>query len=223
MKGKKETELTNSERDELEALIDKEFESTFLLPREKALTEFFIKVQTYQHEFRPTIDTKSIKVLDVFYYANCPLGFFAIEPSYDYYDSEKTVNRAELDLGYYTYSHVDDLVIKVLDENRIDYTELTDDREFDTVIFWENKGDLEIQFIIECWSKAREITNSEIIAFLHASDGSGGTYDLRNGFDLWDEKVSVCEYLERQGEKIEKETKDHQEGKKSGFWRRLFG
>ena len=82
---------------------------------------------------------------------------------------------------------------------------------------------LEMQFIVDCWGKAKEKTKSEVLGFLQASDGSGGPYDLRNGFDLWGEKGSISDYLERQGVIIEKEPKQHPKGKKSGFWRRLFG
>ena len=223
MKGKKETELLPEERDKLEALIDEAFRKVILLPREQDLVDFFVKVQDHRHEFRGEELTEKLKVVDVFYYANCPLGFIAIEPSYDFYDWKKTSSRAELKLGHYVHSHIEDIVIDVLDENQIDYSVLSDDCEFDTAIFWENQDMLEMQFIVDCWGKAKEKTKSEVLGFLQASDGSGGPYDLRNGFDLWGEKGSISDYLERQGVIIEKEPKQHPKGKKSGFWRRLFG
>ncbi len=223
MKGKKEIELTSSERDQLEVLIDEEFRKVILAPREEPLIDFFEKILQGQHVFRKEEDTIDIEVLDVFYYANCPLGHITVEPSYDYYDSDKTLHPAELNLDYYTYRHVKDIVVNVLDMNQVDYSVLTDNREFDTAIFWENWADLEMKFICECWNAAIDRTGSITIAFLNASDGSGGPIDLRNGYDLWRERISISEYLEKEGTLIEKEKIDRRKGKRVGFLKRLFG
>lgn len=223
MIGKKEIELTSSERDQLEELIDEEFRKVILAPREKPLIDFFEKILKGRHAFRNEEDTIDIEVLDVFYYANCPLGRITVEPSYDYYDSDKTVHPAELNLDYYTYSHVKDIVVNVLDMNQVDYSVLTDNREFDTAIFWENRDDLEMKFISECWNAAIDRTGSTTIAFLNASDGSNGPIDLRNGYNLWRERIGISEYLENEGILIEKEKKNRRKGKKVGFLKRLFG
>ncbi|MEM7104948.1 MAG: hypothetical protein AAF502_17560 [Bacteroidota bacterium] len=223
MIGRPEHELTQDERNKLEQFIDRKFRAVILEPREALLIDFFIKVQSLQFEYRVSGDTNALKVLEVYYYVNCPLGFIAVEPSNDIYDPAKTTNRPELKMNKYAYSHIDDIVINVLDENQIDYKTLKDEGEFDTAMFWENQSLLEIQFIVNCWQKATENTNSKIIAFLMASDASGGIIDLRNGYNLLDDNLDIPAYLRKQNEKIETESTSPLKRDEPGFWRRLFG
>jgi hypothetical protein len=198
-------QLTDSERLDLEWKIDLEFERIITKPREKIIVDFLIKIQNFDYEFRTSKDTKQIEVISLYYYANCPLGFLFIEPCYEFYDDEKTIDRPEIHLEDYSIYDIEDLCKKVLTENNIDFSDIVED-EFEYNMFWENKEELEKKFLFECWKKAKDKTKSKLIGFLDASDSTGGTYDLENGYCLWNEKIEIEEYLKKKNITIKKDT-----------------
>jgi len=63
---------------------------------------------------------------------------------------------------------------------------------------------LEIDFLKNCWIKAKENTRSKVIGFLESSDNSAGILDLDNGFELPFE-IEIDEYLKSRGFLIDKE------------------
>lgn len=192
----------------IEAKIDEAFRNTFLLPREKAVTLFFMDVLNSKYRFRED-DTK-IEVIGLYYYASSPLSFLFAMPHYEYYSQDKTTHIAELHLVEhsfedYTHSDVEELGKKVLDENRIDYSAyLDEDDELEIANYWENQTGLEKNFLMHCWKNAKEKTGSKTLGFLESSDGSGGTYDADNGYELPFE-VGIDEYLQANGFHLKKE------------------
>ncbi|MDR2237864.1 MAG: hypothetical protein LBE92_17205 [Chryseobacterium sp.] len=189
------------------AKIDDAFRKKFLLPREKVVTDFLADIMNPQYPFRK--DSVKIEVLNVFYEALSPLSFIFAAPSYDHYDQDKTIRFAELDLEadhsfeYYTYIDVDDLCIQVLDENQVDYSgDLDEDEELDPAEYWENQLDLEVDFLVHCWKKAKERTQSQMLGFLESADNTGKIYDLDTGEEL---DGYVDEYLQSKGRFIKKE------------------
>jgi len=192
--------------EDIELKIDEAFKKTFLLPREKVVTDFFTDILNSKYKFRE--DTTDIKVLSVFYYASSPLSFIFVSPSYDYYDQDKTAQTPEIHLEDhaledYNYIQVHQLCREVLDENNIDYSEHLDEYdELDSANYWENQFDLERDFLLHCWKNAKKETQSTIHAFLESSDGAGNTYNLNNGDKLDDD---IDEYLQSKGIIIQKE------------------
>lgn len=193
--------------DTIETKIDEAFRNTFLLPREKLLTDFFADILDSKYQFRE--DDREIEVISVYYYASEPLSFLFARPCEEYYDEDKTHQEAELHLNEhsledYSYLDVEELCRKVLDENNIDYSEHIDDFDYlDPANYWENQFDLELDFILNCWKNAKERTQSEIWGFLAASDGAGSTYDLDNGDEVSDDDIDG--YLQSKGYHFKKE------------------
>lgn len=192
----------------LESKIDEAFQETFLFPREKAVTNFLVKVLNSTDSFRE--DDRKIEVIGLYYYAASPLSFLFAMPNYVYYLPDKTVHIAELHLkehGFedYTLADLQDLCKKVLDENDIQYIgRLNADNRLDTSGYWENQSGLEHEFLRQCWKNAKEETRSKVLGFLEASDSSCAVYDLENGYYLPFE-VDLDEYLQAQGFRFEKE------------------
>jgi len=191
--------------EQIETEIDKAFIETFLKPREKLVTDFLINFLSSDFNF--TDDDRKIKVISLFKYAPSPLSFLFIEPNYDYYSPDDTLNRPELSLPDYSYIEVDELCIKVLNEHKINYSEhLNSLGELDPAVYWENQSLLENNFLFFCWKKAKEITNSKMLGFLEYSDFAGGVYDLDSGYCISDDDLEASEYLESKNIFIEKET-----------------
>ena len=86
----------------IETKIDEAFITTFLLPREKAVTDFLMNVLSSQYQFRE--DDKKIEVISLYYYAANPLAFLFALPNYEYYAPDKTTQIAELHLNCLLYT-----------------------------------------------------------------------------------------------------------------------
>lgn len=194
---KKHDDLSNKEKDNLESKIDIAFSNSILIPRETKVVKFLENVLNQKNEFQLIEQTEKLKVIELFYYANCPLGFLFVEPSSSFYHYTYTKNRPELKLEDYTYFDIEELIKSVLDDNDIDYSELVTDDFLEYDFFWENKHDLEKEFILKCWNKAMENTDSKLYGILYASDMSGCGIDLNNGNQLWYENgdIEVEKYL----------------------------
>ncbi|MBD8083215.1 hypothetical protein [Chryseobacterium caseinilyticum] len=189
---------------QIELEIDKAFIKTFLDPRRDALTEFLTKFLNSEFKFRE--DSMKIYVVSLFMYAPSPLSFLFIEPNYQYYSPDFTINRPEINFDGYSYIEIDELCTKVLGENNVDYSaHLDSSGELDSAIFWENRYKLEREFILSCWKNARSNSQSQIIAFLEYSDFAGGIYDLDNDYCISDDFPEVDIYLESKNIFFEKE------------------
>lgn len=192
----------------IETKIDEAFTNTFLLPREKAVTDFLVDVLNSKYQFRN--DDRKVEVISLYYYAANPLAFIFALPNYEYYAPDKTIQIAELHLKDHLledYSSIDveNLCKKILNENSIDYAAYLDmENRLDFVNYWENQHGLEIDFLKNCWIKAKENTRSKVIGFLESSDNSVGILDLDNGFELPFE-IEIDEYLKSRGFLIDKE------------------
>jgi hypothetical protein len=192
----------------IETKIDEAFTNTFLLPREKAVTDFLVDVLNSKYQFRN--DDRKVEVISLYYYAANPLAFIFALPNYEYYAPDKTIQIAELHLKDHLledYSSIDveNLCKNILTENSIDYTAYLDqENRLDFVNYWENQHGLEIDFLKNCWIKAKENTRSKVIGFLESSDNSAGILDLDNGFELPFE-IEIDEYLKSRGFLIKKE------------------
>ena len=192
----------------IETKIDEAFTNTFLLPREKAVTDFLVDVLNSKYQFRN--DDRKVEVISLYYYAANPLVFIFALPNYEYYAPDKTIQIAELHLKDHLledYSSIDveNLCKKILNENSIDYAAYLDqENRLDFVNYWENQRGLEIDFLKNCWIKAKENTRSKMIGFLESSDNSAGILDLDNGFELPFE-IEIDEYLKSRGFFIDKE------------------
>lgn len=184
------------------------FRTTFLLPREKVVTDFLTDVLSSLYQFRS--DDQNIEVISLYYYAPQPLSFLFAMPNYEYYNPDKTTQIAELQLKDhvledYTYFDVQTVCRKVLDENNIDFSAyLNQDNLLDLANYWENQLGLEIDFLQKCWMNAKDNTRSKTIGFLESSDHSAGVTDLDNGFELPFE-IEIDEYLKSRGFLIKKE------------------
>ena len=192
----------------IETKIDEAFTNTFLPPREKAVTDFLVDVLNSKYQFRN--DDRKVEVISLYYYAANPLAFIFALPNYEYYAPDKTIQIAELHLKDHLledYSSIDveNLCKKILNENSIDYAAYLDqENRLDFVNYWENQRGLEIDFLKNCWIKAKENTRSKVIGFLESSDNSAGILDLDNGFELPFE-IEIDEYLKSRGFLIKKE------------------
>jgi hypothetical protein len=192
----------------IEQKIDEAFTDTFLLPREKAVTNFLVDVLSSKYKFRE--DDKKIEVISLYYYASSPLSALFALPNYEYYSTDKTVQIAELHLKEHSledYSPMDvqKLCKKVLDENAIDYSAyLDEDDQLDYANYWENQFGLETDFLMSCWKNAKEKTQSKMLGFLESSDGESGMFDLDNNYVIPFD-VDLDEYLQSHGFRIEKE------------------
>lgn len=188
--------------------IDEAFRNTFLLPREKAVTDFLADVLSSKYRFRE--DDLKIEVLSVFYDSSSPLRALIVIPGYEFYATEKNIEMAELHLkdhSFEDYSSYDvqELCKKILDENDIDYSSyLNAHNQLDYSHYWENQFGLESDFIMQCWRNAKEKTQSKIHGFLESSDSAGGLIDLDSGYDLPFE-IDAAEYLQSHGFIIRKE------------------
>ncbi|KMQ59478.1 hypothetical protein ACM46_20530 [Chryseobacterium angstadtii] len=186
----------------IETQIDEAFKNTFLLPREKAVTQFLVDVLHSKYKFRE--DDKKIEVISLYYYASSPLSFLFALPNYEYYSPDKTIQIAELHLkehSFEDYSPMDvqELCKKVLDQNNIDYSAYLDEHgHLDYAHYWENQFGLESNFIMNCWKNAKEKTQSKMLGFLESSDGESGMYDLDNNYVIPFD-VSLDEYLRSHG------------------------
>ena len=191
----------------IEQKIDEAFRNTFLLPREKVVTDFLAGVMNSKYKFRE--DDQKIEVISLYYYASSPLSFLFAMPHYGYYSPDKTTGIAELHVKEYAledYSPADvqELCKTVLDENGIDYSAYLDEEDqLDYAHYWENQFGLECDFLMNCWRHAKEKTQSKMLGFLESSDSGGGMYDLNNGYDVPFD-VDLDEYLQAQGFSIQK-------------------
>lgn len=183
---------------EIELKIDEAFKNIFLIPREKLITDFLVNFLNSRFKFKE--DNREVNVISLFYYASSPLSFLFIEPNYEYYSADEIIDRFELELDDYSYIDVEELCIKVLDENNINYSEHLDKNgNLDTANYWENRHELEHKFLLTCWKNAKEKTQSKIFGFLESSDGAGGIYDLDNGYCISDDNHDAKQYLESKG------------------------
>lgn len=192
----------------IETKIDEAFKNTFLLPREKTVTNFFIAVLSSKYKFRE--DDKKIEVISLYYDASSPLSFLFALPNYEYYATDKTIQIAELHLkehSFENYSPIDvqELCKQVLDENNIDYSAyLDEDDHLDYANYWENQFGLESDFLMICWKNAKEKTQSKMLGFLESTDSESGMFDLDNNYVIPFD-VDLDEYLQSHGFMIEKE------------------
>lgn len=190
--------------EQIESEIDKVFNEIFLMPRKKLVTDFLINFLSSDFKFRE--DNIKINVISLFMYAPSPISFLFIEPNHEYYLPDNTVNRPELSLSSHSYIEVDQLCLKVLDENKIDYSKhLNSLGELDPAVYWENQSLLERNFLLDCWKTAKETTDSELLGFLEYSDFAGGVYDLDSGHCISDDNLEANEYLESKNIFFEKE------------------
>ncbi len=192
----------------IEIKIDEAFRNTFLLPREKAVTDFLVDVLSSKYRFRE--DDRKIEVLSLFYDSSSPLRALIALPSYEFYSTDKNIQMAELHLkdhSFEDYSSYDvqELCKKILSENDISYSAyLNGNNHLDYSHYWESQLGLERDFIMHCWRNAKEKTQSKIHGFLESSDSAGGLLDLDNGYDLPFD-VDVSDYLQSHGFIIKKE------------------
>ncbi|MET3537210.1 hypothetical protein [Chryseobacterium limigenitum] len=63
----------------IETKIDEAFRNTFLLPREKVVTDFLVDVLNSKYKFRE--DDQKIEVISLYYYASSPLSFLFALPN----------------------------------------------------------------------------------------------------------------------------------------------
>lgn len=92
----------------IEQKIDEAFKNTFLLPREKAVTNFLVNVLSSEYTFRE--DDKKIEVISLYYNASSPLSSLIVLPNYEYYSPDKIIQVAELHLkehSFQDYSPID--------------------------------------------------------------------------------------------------------------------
>ncbi|KFF08722.1 hypothetical protein [Chryseobacterium luteum] len=192
----------------IETKIDEAFKNTFLLPREKTVTSFLADVFSSKYKFRE--DDKKIEVISLYYYASSPLSFLFALPHYEYYDTDKTIQIAELHLKEHSFqdyspADVQELCKKILEENNIDYSAYLDENDhLDYAHYWENQSGLEIDFLMNCWKNAKEQTQSKMLGFLESSDGESGMFDLDNNYVIPFD-VDLDEYLQSHGFMIQKE------------------
>jgi hypothetical protein len=191
-------------QNEIEMKIDEAFISTFVIPREKAIIDFLTDFFNSNYKFRE--DNKEIKIVSFFYNPASPLEFLFLEPSYNYYDPNQTIDRPELELEVYSYTDVHELCIKILDENNIDYSEhLNSFGDLDPANYWENQFKLESACLKHCWKKAKEKTGSKILGILESADFAGGAIDLDTNHYMSDVEDELDEYLKSKGYFLEKE------------------
>ncbi|MCJ8155184.1 hypothetical protein MKJ01_15560 [Chryseobacterium sp. SSA4.19] len=192
----------------IEAKIEEAFRETFLLPREMTITGFLADVLSSKYKFRE--DDRKIEVISVYYYAQSPVSILFALPNYEYYSPDKTAYMDELNLkehGFedYTYTDVQELCKKVLDENHVHYETYLDENDLpDLSHFLESQSGIEISFLSTYWKKAKEQVHSKTLGFLESSDGAGGIYDLDNSYQLPFE-IELDEYLRSHGFNFEKE------------------
>lgn len=186
----------------IEQKIDEAFTDTFLLPREKAVTNFLVDVLNSKYKFRE--DDKKIEVISLYYYASSPLSALFALPNYEYYSTDKTIQIAELQLKEYSPLDVQELCKKVLNENGIDYSAYLENGQLDYAHYWENQFGLESNFLINCWKSAKEKTQSKMLGFLESSDGESGMFDLDNNYAIPFD-VDLDAYLQSHGYMIDKE------------------
>ena len=202
--GEINKELSESQKNSLERKIDEAFKSTFLKPREKTIIDFFKKIQNFELDFGFGMNkyVEKTYVINLFYSANCPLEFIFVEPCSEIYPELETYNRPELHLDYYS-SYDIELLGKKIVQNEIDSSNILDDENFELAEFWENRGELENKFLIECWKKAKKETETNLVGYLIASDSSGGPYFLDDTYHIWKtESVEIKKHLEKLGIEI---------------------
>lgn len=196
------SDLNSEEKKALEQKIDEAFKSTFLRPKEKSIIDFLKRIQNFEIDFGFGTHNKDqpTRVIDLFYSANCPLEFLFVEPCSDFYPDLDIDNRPELRFEYYDSYDIEELGKKVIDESNIDYSDEMDEEDFELEAFWENRGELETQFLIECWQKAKKESQTNMIGYLLASDSSGGPYFLDDTYHPWkSQSVDIEEHLSQLG------------------------
>ena len=203
-------DLSIEEKKGLEKKIDEAFVFTFLKPKEKRIIDFLKRIQSFELDVGFGIDKcdEQIRVINLFYASNCPLEFLFVEACSDIYPEVNSYNRPELHLEYYDSYDIELLGKKVIEQNNIDYLDIMDEENFELVEFWENRGELENKFLIECWKKAKKETKTKLIGYLIASDSSGGPYFLDDEYYIWETKsVEIEEHLGKLGIEIYRKIK----------------
>lgn len=181
--------------DQLEQQIDLAFKAQFLTPKKPAIVAFLEKVLTGVPEFQLLEDHSKLKVIEVIYEPSAPPTFLLPEPCELFHEDDAPRDNPELTLEDYNYLDIEEMVQEVLTQNQIDFF---DAGEFDSALYWENKNDLEMAFLVECWQEAKQHTGAQIFGFLMAGDSSNYPIDLDTGKELEKdgEELEIDEYLE---------------------------
>lgn len=216
------------EADELEQKIDKAFLEKICEPRRRDIVQFFCNILSFKEGYRLLENREELEVVDIFYYANEPLSYISADASYGFYDDEYQLDSPNLSLDSYSYLKIDEVVIKVLLAEGISSKEVEADN-FDTASYWENKHELEMNFLIGCWQEATVRIPPKFKAFLYASDGTGIPIDLSTGLEIGKHipiSYSIEDYLAKKGiypKKLISEKEEETEEESGTFWKRLFG
>ena len=179
--------------------IEETYIEELLQPIAMSFIKFFIKVQNFEDGFRTHKASKDIKVVSIRYYANSRLSYIFAMNCYDFYKADPDVESPELYVQYYNDYDEDALIEKVFKKHHVAYDY---NSHYD---IWEGQYDTDINFLLDCWQKAKEITNSKLYAFLEASDGSGAITNMDTRESFKDTQSSVEKHLTAKGIFIEKD------------------
>jgi hypothetical protein len=199
--------IDNLEDFEVDKIIE-DIEATYtkelLQPMEAEFIKFFTKVQNFEDGYRTHKPSKEIKLISVIYDANSRLSWVFAMSCLDFYEEDYDIARPEINMDIYDDYDVYEMSVNTLKKHNIDDEELD---EYDVLDIWETRAELDLDFLITCWQKAKAITNSKLYAFLEASDSSGGIRDLDNGNFFSDFNDSIEKYLKRKGITIKKDAR----------------
>jgi hypothetical protein len=190
---------------EVESIIE-DIEATYskelLQPMEAKFIKFFEKVQNFEDGYRTHKPSKEIKLVSITYDANSRLSFVSVMACLDFYEEDYDIARPEIQMDSYDNYDVYELCLNILTKHNIDDEELD---EHDVLGVWETHAELDFDFLLTCWQKAKAITNSNLYGFLEASDNSGGITNMDNGNFFSDLHDSIEKYLKRKGITIKKD------------------
>ncbi|MGK0389167.1 MAG: hypothetical protein ACI94Y_001906 [Maribacter sp.] len=176
----KYNDLSLEKQQELEEDIESIVVEGFFLPKQQEIVAFFEKVLSLDESVQLVKYPEKLEVIDMYYYANCPLGYLMIQPSVEFCHPSNFISETTLSLEHYSYEDIDGIALQMMMANNIDLEEFGGEEDFeyplDTLI------DLERKFLVACWNEAKKkYPLSKIKAFGMASDGSGFTFDIDNG------------------------------------------
>ena len=147
------------------------------LPRQSEIVGFFEKILGLDEAVQLVKYPEKLEVIDMYYYANCPLGFLMVQPAVEFCHADNFVSETTLSLEHYDDGDIDAIGLNIMELNNIGMEEGDD-----SIFLEDSKVDLERKFLINCWNEAKKkYPLSKIKAFGMASDGSGYTFDMDNG------------------------------------------
>lgn len=168
-------DLSLKQQQELDEKIEKSVINELFLPRKSEIVVFFEKILDPSGEVQLVKHPEKLEVIDMYYYANCPLGFLMVQPSVEFCHPDNFISETTLSLDHYSYEDINAIGLNVMELNNI---ELEEDFNF----LHDTKEDVERKFLIDCWIEAKKkFPLSKIKAFGMASDGSGYIFDMDNG------------------------------------------